>query len=53
MHAARNATTAASFLPPRKNLPALREAARGCKACPLWQIGTQTVLRRPQRTASL
>jgi uracil-DNA glycosylase len=43
MPAARDITTAANFLPPRRTLPALREAARGCKGCPLWQIGTQTV----------
>jgi len=43
MDVARNVTTAAAFFPPRKSLPALREASRGCKACPLWKTGTQTV----------
>jgi DNA polymerase len=35
--------SAAAFLPERLSLAALREAARGCKACPLWRTGTQTV----------
>jgi DNA polymerase len=43
MQTARTTTTAATFLPPRKSLPALREAARECRACPLWKTGTQTV----------
>jgi uracil-DNA glycosylase family protein len=30
-------------LPERLNLTSLREAARDCRACPLWQTGTQTV----------
>ena len=39
----RNATSAASYLPPRRTLPALRAAAQGCRGCPLWRLGTQTV----------
>jgi DNA polymerase len=35
--------SAAAFLPERLSLTALREAARGCTACPLWRTGTQTV----------
>jgi uracil-DNA glycosylase family protein len=35
--------TAAPLIPPRPNLKKLREAAAGCKACPLWKTGTQTV----------
>jgi uracil-DNA glycosylase family protein len=35
--------SAADFLPERLTLPALREAAAGCKGCHLWQVGTQTV----------
>ncbi len=35
--------SAADFLPERLSLPALREAAAGCKGCHLWQVGTQTV----------
>ena len=35
--------TAAPLVPTRPTLPKLREAAAGCKACPLWKTGTQTV----------
>jgi uracil-DNA glycosylase len=35
--------TAAPLIPPRPTLKKLREAAAGCKACPLWKTGTQTV----------
>src|SRR5262245_44494306 len=30
-------------VPPVRTLPALRRAAAGCRACPLWTRGTQTV----------
>jgi uracil-DNA glycosylase len=35
--------TAAPLVPPRPSLPKLRAAAAGCKACDLWERGTQTV----------
>jgi uracil-DNA glycosylase family protein len=35
--------SAADFLPEDLTLEALREAAKGCRGCHLWQIGTQTV----------
>jgi DNA polymerase len=35
--------SAADFLPARKTLPALRDAAKSCRGCDLWQRGTQTV----------
>jgi len=35
--------TATELIPPRPSLKKLREAAAGCKACPLWKSGTQTV----------
>ena len=35
--------TAAGLIPSRPTLKKLRETAAGCKACPLWQTGTQTV----------
>jgi DNA polymerase len=35
--------TAAPLIPARPTLPALRSAAAGCRACPLWERGTQTV----------
>jgi uracil-DNA glycosylase family protein len=45
--------TAAAFLPERLTLPALREAARGCTACPLWRTGTQTVFGEGLKRARL
>src|SRR5437899_5623748 len=36
-------STAAPLIPPRPTLTKLRAAAAGCKACDLWQRGTQTV----------
>ena len=39
--------TAGPLIPERPSLKKLREAAAGCKACPLWETGTQTVLRLP------
>ena len=35
--------TAAPLVPTRPSLKKLTEAAAGCKACPLWKTGTQTV----------
>jgi DNA polymerase len=35
--------TAAPLVPPRPTLKKLEQAAAGCKACPLWKTGTQTV----------
>jgi uracil-DNA glycosylase len=37
------AGTAAPLVPERPTLASLREAAAGCRACPLWERGTQTV----------
>jgi uracil-DNA glycosylase len=34
---------AGELIPPRPTLPKLRQAAAGCRACPLWRSGTQTV----------
>jgi DNA polymerase len=36
-------STAAALLPERLSLLGLRGAAAGCRACPLWKTGTQTV----------
>ena len=44
--------SAAEFLPERLSLPALREAAAGCRGCHLWQVGTQTVFGEGSRSAS-
>ena len=35
--------TAEELIPPSATVPKLREAAAGCRACPLWKTGTQTV----------
>jgi uracil-DNA glycosylase family protein len=35
--------SAAQLIPPGANLQQLREIAAGCRACPLWERGTQTV----------
>jgi uracil-DNA glycosylase family protein len=35
--------TAADFLPPKKMLPALREAVQGCRGCDLYRNATQAV----------
>lgn len=39
----RDLGTAEDFFPERKTLAAFRTAAKGCRACPLWKTGTQTV----------
>jgi uracil-DNA glycosylase family protein len=42
--------SAADFIPPRPTLAKLREAARFCRGCKLWTVGTQTVFGEgPQR----
>jgi uracil-DNA glycosylase len=41
--AKRQVQTAASLIPGRATLPALRASAARCKACDLWKLGTQTV----------
>jgi len=35
--------TATAFMPEKRTLPSLREAATVCKGCDLWKSGTQTV----------
>jgi DNA polymerase len=37
------AVSARKYFPERLSLPAMREAAAGCRGCPLWKLGTQTV----------
>ena len=44
--------SAADFLPDRLTLPALREAAAGCRGCHLWEVGTQTVFGEGSPRAS-
>ncbi|HEY3122151.1 MAG TPA: UdgX family uracil-DNA binding protein [Vicinamibacteria bacterium] len=43
--------TAATLIPERPTLTALREAAAGCRACDLWKRGTQTVFGEGGRRA--
>jgi len=44
--------SAADLLPPRPTLPKLREAAAGCRACPLWENATQTVFGAGTRNSA-
>jgi len=45
--------TAAPLVPERPNLKNLKEAAAGCKACPLWERGTQTVFGEGSTSAEI
>jgi DNA polymerase len=45
--------TAAPLIPPRASIGKLQEAARGCRACPLWKTGTQTVFGEGSRHAKV
>src|SRR5213595_2537279 len=45
--------SAADFFPERKTLSAFREAAADCKACDLWERGTQTVFGEGSRSAEV
>jgi uracil-DNA glycosylase len=44
---------ATPFLPPRRSLKALREAAAGCRGCHLWRPATQTVFGEGRRSSRL
>ena len=46
-------STAADLIPPRPTVKRLREAASGCRACPLWKSATQTVFGRGRTSAQL
>jgi uracil-DNA glycosylase len=45
--------TAADFIPDRPTLPKAREAAKDCRGCHLWKIGTRTVFGEGARKAEL
>ena len=45
--------TAATLVPARPSLSSLREAAAGCRACPLWRTGTQTVFGEGRVAANM
>jgi len=47
------AESAADYVPPRPSLPKLRAAAAGCRACPLWETGTQTVFGEGKAKAAV
>jgi uracil-DNA glycosylase family protein len=51
--AQRSAETAAPLIPERPTLPRLREAASGCRACPLWKPATQTVFGEGRKSSKL
>jgi DNA polymerase len=42
-----------ALIPERPTLKTLREAAAGCRACPLWKTGTQTVFGEGLKRARL
>jgi uracil-DNA glycosylase family protein len=44
---------AAAYVPEKPTLERLREAASGCRACPLWEKGTQTVFGEGGRDAAV
>jgi DNA polymerase len=45
--------SAAEFIPVRPTLANVREAAKDCRGCHLWKIGTQTVFGEGARRADL
>ena len=45
--------SAADFIPERPTPAKLRDAARNCRGCQLWKIGTQTVFGEGSRHAEL
>ena len=46
-------TSAEEFFPKRKSIKTFREAAADCKACNLWERGTQTVFGEGARRAEI
>jgi DNA polymerase len=53
VQASPTANTAAPLIPARPTLSRLRTAAAGCRACPLWKTGTQTVFGEGRAGARL
>jgi uracil-DNA glycosylase family protein len=45
--------TAAPLVPKNPTMKSLQEAARNCRACPLWKTGTQTVFGEGSRKAKV
>ena len=52
-HSSLETETAAPLIPPRPTIGKLQEAARDCRACPLWKTGTQTVFGEGSRHAKV
>lgn len=48
-----NSETAAPLIPPNPTIKKLQQAARNCRACPLWKRGTQTVFGEGSRHAKV
>jgi DNA polymerase len=53
MPPAKKRKSAAEWIPDHPTLVALRDAARDCRACDLWKLGTQTVFGEGARRADL
>jgi DNA polymerase len=53
MSSRQSQTSAKDFFPARLTLPTLKTAAADCKACDLWEKGTQTVFGEGKRRASV
>ena len=45
--------TAAPLIPPRPTIKRLQTVAAGCKACPLWKLGTQTVFGEGKQSSTV
>ena len=45
--------TAADFIPTRRTLKSLRDAARSCRGCRLWMVGSQTVFGEGKAAAKI
>ena len=45
--------SAAPLIPPNPTLSQLSDLAKGCKACPLWKRGTQTVFGEGSKRAKV
>ncbi len=45
--------SAEAFMPEKRSLTSLRQAAASCKACDLWKLGTQTVFGEGSRSADV
>src|SRR3954462_461771 len=50
---AKSKQASAAPVPPTRELKMLAQAARGCRACPLWKLGTQTVFGEGRRGARI